>query len=164
MLEEEKEYFMNEAIKEAVKARDIDEVPIGAVVVKNNEIIGRGHNLRETTQDSTAHAEMLAIRDANEKLGNWRLEDCEMFVTLEPCMMCGGAMVLSRLKKVYYGPVDQKSGAAGTLMNVLNVEKLNHQVEVESGLLEEDCRHLLTSFFKDLRAKKKQRKKEMKDT
>lgn len=151
----EKHYFMNEAIKEASKAKDLDEVPIGAVIVKNDRIIGRGYNLRETSRNATTHAEMIAIQEANKTLENWRLEDCEMFVTLEPCVMCSGAIQLSRLKKIYFGPTDPKGGAAGTLVNLLQDERFNHQVEIESGVLEEKCREMLTTFFKELREKKR---------
>lgn len=152
--------WMNEAIKEAEKARAIDEVPIGAVVVKDGEIIGRGHNQRETSRNATTHAEMIAIQEANETLGNWRLEDCHLFVTLEPCVMCSGAIVLARLKSIYYGPSDPKGGAVRTLMQVLEDERLNHQCEVHAGVMEEECRSLLTTFFKDLRVRKKKNKLE----
>lgn len=156
--------WMNEAIKEAEKAKAIDEVPIGAVVVKDNKIIGRGYNQRETSQRATTHAEMIAIEEANITLGNWRLEDCHLFVTLEPCVMCSGAAVLSRLKSVYYGPEDPKGGAAKTLMHVLEDDRLNHQCEVYSGIMEEECRSLLTTFFKDLRERKKLEKRKNKDS
>lgn len=149
---------MKEAILEAKKAEAIGEVPIGAVLVKENEIIGRGHNQRETSQLAASHAEMLAIEEANKKLGNWRLEDCHLFVTLEPCVMCSGAIVLSRLKSVYYGAADPKGGAVRTLMTVLEDERLNHQCEVYPGILEEECGSLLTSFFRALREKKKAQK------
>ncbi|MDE1549936.1 tRNA adenosine(34) deaminase TadA [Jeotgalibaca caeni] len=152
----QKEQFMKEAIKEAEKARALGEVPIGAVVVLDGEIIGRGHNERETTNDATTHAEMLAIRDANRTLQNWRLEDAELFVTLEPCPMCSGAIILSRVKKVYYGAPDQKAGTAGTLMNLLEDERFNHQAAIETGILEEECRELLQSFFRELRKKRKE--------
>ena len=149
---------MKEAILEAKKAEAIGEVPIGAVLVKENEIIGRGNNQRETSQLAASHAEMLAIEEANKKLGNWRLEDCHLFVTLEPCVMCSGAIVLSRLKSVYYGAADPKGGAVRTLMTVLEDERLNHQCEVYPGILEEECGSLLTSFFRALREKKKAQK------
>lgn len=146
---------MNEALKEARKAKNIGEVPIGAVIVLDGTIIGRGHNERETSNDATTHAEMNAIRQANKKLDNWRLEDAEMFVTLEPCPMCSGAIILSRIKKVYYGASDLKAGTAGTLMNLLEDERFNHQAEVERGLLLEECKELLQSFFRELRKKRK---------
>ena len=157
---QEKEFFMREALKEAQKAYDQAEVPIGAVVVLNGEIIGRGHNLREKEQDATLHAEIKAIRQANQHLGSWRLEDCELFVTLEPCPMCSGAMILARLKKVTFGAFDPKAGTAGAFMNLLQDERFNHQVEVEQGILEDECKEILQIFFKDLRERNKQRKLE----
>ena len=159
---QEKEFFMREALKEAQKAYDQEEVPIGAVVVLNGEIIGRGHNLREKEQDATLHAEIKAIRQANQYLGSWRLEDCELFVTLEPCPMCSGAMILARMKKVIFGAFDPKAGTAGTFMNLLQDSRFNHQVEVEQGVLEEECQEILRSFFKGLRERNKQRKLEAK--
>ena len=159
----EKEFFMREAIKEAEKAEAKLEVPIGAVVVLNGEIIGRGHNVRELTHDATTHAEMIAIREANQHLGNWRLEDTQLFVTLEPCPMCSGAMILSRVKDLYYGAPDPKGGTAGTLMNLLGDERFNHQVNIEKGLLEEECAALLTDFFRMLRARKKAAKQAQKE-
>jgi len=159
----EKEFFMREAIKEAKKAEAKLEVPIGAVVVLNGEIIGRGHNVRELTHDATTHAEMIAIREANQHLGNWRLEDTQLFVTLEPCPMCSGAMILSRVKDLYYGAPDPKGGTAGTLMNLLGDERFNHQVDIEKGLLEEECAALLTDFFRMLRARKKAAKQAQKE-
>lgn len=159
----EKEFFMREAIKEAKKAEAKLEVPIGAVIVLNGEIIGRGHNVRELTHDATTHAEMIAIREANQHLGNWRLEDTQLFVTLEPCPMCSGAMILSRVKDLYYGAPDPKGGTAGTLMNLLGDERFNHQVNIEKGLLEEECAALLTDFFRMLRARKKAAKQAQKE-
>ena len=160
---QEKEFFMREALKEAQKAYDQAEVPIGAVVVLNGEIIGRGYNIREKEQDATLHAEIKAIRQANQHLGSWRLEDCELFVTLEPCPMCSGAMILARLKKVTFGAFDSKAGTAGTFMNLLQDERFNHQVEVEQGILEDECKALLQTFFKGLRERNKQRKQEAKE-
>ena len=159
---QEKEFFMREALKEAQKAYDQEEVPIGAVVVLTGEIIGRGHNLREKEQDATLHAEIKAIRQANQHLGSWRLEDCELFVTLEPCPMCSGAMILARMKKVIFGAFDPKAGTAGTFMNLLQDSRFNHQVEVEQGVLEEECQEILRSFFKGLRERNKKRKQEAK--
>lgn len=159
---QEKEFFMREALKEAQKAYDQEEVPIGAVVVLNGEIIGRGHNLREKEQDATLHAEIKAIRQANQHLGSWRLEDCELFVTLEPCPMCSGAMILARMKKVIFGAFDPKAGTAGTFMNLLQDSRFNHQVEVDQGVLEEECQEILRSFFKGLRERNKKRKQEAK--
>ena len=153
---------MREALKEAQKAYDQAEVPIGAVVVLNGEIIGRGHNLREKEQDATLHAEIKAIRQANQHLGSWRLEDCELFVTLEPCPMCSGAMILARMKRVVFGAFDPKAGTAGTFMNLLQDSRFNHQVEVEQGVLEDECKEILQQFFKGLRERNKQRKQEAK--
>lgn len=155
---EDKTYFMQEAIKEAHKAKEKLEVPIGAIVVLNGEIIGRGHNRREESNDATTHAEMLAIQEANRNLGNWRLEEAQLFVTLEPCPMCSGAMILSRVKELYYGASDPKGGTAGTLMNLLADERFNHQVQIESGLLEQECGELLSTFFRELRKRKKEEK------
>lgn len=156
---EEKEYYMNEAIKEAQKAAALAEVPIGAIVVIDGVIVGRGHNLREESQDATAHAEMYAIRQACRFVDNWRLERAQLFVTLEPCPMCSGAMILSRVAEVYFGAFDPKGGTAGTLMNLLDDGRFNHRAYVEGGILESDCGQLLTAFFRGLREKKKQAKK-----
>ncbi|MFS1510922.1 tRNA adenosine(34) deaminase TadA [Chengkuizengella sp. SCS-71B] len=144
-------HFMLEAIKEAKIAESKNEVPIGAVVVWKNKIIGRGHNLRETSFDSTAHAEMIAIREASDYLQAWRLLDCSLYVTLEPCAMCAGAIVQSRVKQVIYGASDPKAGCAGTLMNLLQEDRFNHQTEVVTGVLQEECSDLLKKFFKRLR-------------
>lgn len=151
----EKEYYMQEAIKEAQKAGAQKEVPIGAVLVLDGKIIGRGHNLREHTQDATAHAEMFAIREACRQEGSWRLEKSQLFVTLEPCAMCSGAMQLSRVEEVYFGAYDPKGGTAGTFMNLLEDQRFNHWSYVEGGILEETCGSLLTDFFKSLREAKK---------
>lgn len=148
-------YWMQQAITEAKKAEDILEVPIGAVIVKDGEIIGRGHNLRETTLDSTAHAEMIAIRQASVHLQAWRLLDCTLYVTLEPCPMCAGAIVQSRISRVVYGTSDPKAGCAGTLMNLLQDSRFNHQVEVTTDVMQEQCAHLLSNFFRNLRTKNK---------
>lgn len=154
-----KETYMREALIEAEKAREKGEVPIGAVVVLNGEIIGRAHNLRETTKNAITHAEILAIQDACKNQDAWRLEGAELYVTLEPCPMCSGAILLSRIATVYYGATDPKAGTAGTLMNLLQDSRFNHQCEVESGILVDECGAILTNFFRDLRAKKKQQKK-----
>lgn len=153
--EDEKAYFMREALAEARKAEAIAEVPIGAVIVKDHEIIGRGYNQRETSNRAISHAEVLAIEEANKVLDNWRLEDCALFVTVEPCVMCSGAIVQSRIPYVYYGASDYKGGTAGTLMNLLEESRFNHQSIVETGVLQEECSELLSSFFRKLRAKKK---------
>lgn len=147
--------YMELAIKEALKAKAIGEVPIGAIIVLNDEIIGSGYNLRETEQRSIAHAEMLAIDMACSELGTWRLEDATLYVTLEPCPMCAGAIVLSRVKRVVYGAADPKGGCAGTLMNLLDEKRFNHQAEVTNGILEDECGQLLSDFFRELRQKKK---------
>lgn len=150
--------YMLEAIKEAKKAELIKEVPIGAIIVYNGEIIARAHNLRESKQNAIAHAELLAIDQACKKLGTWRLEDAELFVTLEPCPMCSGAIILSRIKRVVYGAKDPKGGCAGTLMNLLQDERFNHNSEVVAGVLEKECGELLSVFFKNLRERKKKEK------
>lgn len=155
-----KEEWMRVAIEEAKKAEALAEVPIGAIVVHQGQIIGRGHNLRETTQNATTHAEMIAIQEACKAIGSWRLEETQLYVTLEPCPMCSGAMILSRVKEVYFGAYDPKGGTAGTLMNLLEDERFNHQAEVEGGILEEECGELLSMFFRNLRAKKKKLKKD----
>ncbi|NIK79842.1 tRNA(adenine34) deaminase [Paenibacillus castaneae] len=149
--EQEDQKWMLEAIAEANKAEQIGEVPIGAVVVRNNEIIGRGYNLRETRFDPTAHAEMVAIRDACERIGAWRLLDCTLYVTLEPCPMCAGAIVQARVKRVVYGTSDPKAGCAGTLMNLLQEPRFNHETELTSNILQPECAALLTQFFRKLR-------------
>lgn len=153
------EDYMRLAINEAKKARDINEVPIGAIIVHNGAVIAAAHNLRETEQSAVAHAELLAIEQACEALGSWRLEDAELYVTLEPCPMCSGAIILSRIKKVYYGATDPKAGCAGTLMNLLQDDRLNHQSEVISSLLKEECSQLLSDFFQEIRKRKKAEKK-----
>ncbi len=151
---------MLEALKEAQKAKLKGEVPIGAVIVRDGEIIGRGHNLTETTHDPTAHAEMQAIREAASVLGGWRLTGCRMFVTAEPCAMCAGAMIWARIEKVYIGTMDPKAGACGSVFNILQEDKLNHRVEIETGLMQEDCSRILKEFFKDLRKTKEQKSEE----
>jgi len=149
------EKYMRLAIDEALKAKDKLEVPIGAVIVQNDEVVASAYNLRETEQRSVAHAELLAIDEACKKLRTWRLEDATLYVTLEPCPMCAGAIVLSRVKRVVFGAYDPKGGCAGTLLNLLEFEKFNHQAEVVGGMLEEECVSLLTTFFRELRQRKK---------
>jgi tRNA(adenine34) deaminase len=141
------EYFMRLALREAARALEHDDVPIGAVVVKEGEVIGTGHNEREVRADPTAHAELLALREAARTLGSWRVLDAVMYVTLEPCAMCSGAIVLARVPRVVYGADDSKAGAAGSVLNVLDVPQLNHRPQVEGGLLAEDCAGLLREFF-----------------
>ncbi len=148
---EEKERFMEEALKEAKKAYDKLEVPVGAVIVKDGKIIARAHNLKETKYDTTNHAEILAIQKASKKLKNWRLTECEMYVTLEPCSMCAGALINARVKKVYIGANDEKAGAAGSVLNLFKDYKFNHNVEAEKGILKEECENILKNFFRQLR-------------
>ncbi|QHT63687.1 nucleoside deaminase [Paenibacillus lycopersici] len=144
---------MQAAIAEAKKAEALGEVPIGAVIVKDGAIIGRGHNLRETSLDPTAHAEMIAIREASRHLEAWRLLDCTLYVTLEPCPMCAGALVQGRIRKVVYGTIDPKAGCAGTLMNLLQEPRFNHETELVGGLMKQECADLLTRFFRRLRGR-----------
>lgn len=144
------EYYMNEALKEAKKAFNKKEVPVGCVIVYNNKIIARAHNLRVKKEKTLAHAELLAINKANKKLKSWRLEDCEVYVTLEPCAMCAGALMQARVKKIYYATSDNKGGALGGLFNLYN-QTFNHTIETVCGILEEDSKKLLKSFFKQLR-------------
>ncbi|WP_066496338.1 tRNA adenosine(34) deaminase TadA [Abyssisolibacter fermentans] len=148
------EYYMKLAIEEAYKAYEIKEVPIGAVIVKNNEVISEGYNLRETSKDATTHAEMIAIREACEKLGGWRLSGCCMYVTIEPCPMCAGAIVNSRIDRLVIGALDPKAGACGSVMNIVENPKLNHRVEVVKGILENECSKIMKDFFSELRSKK----------
>jgi len=151
-------YFMQMAIEEAKKAGEALEVPIGAVIVLDGEVIASAHNLRETDQTAIAHAELLAIDEACKKMGTWRLENAVLYVTLEPCAMCSGAIILSRIAKVVYGASDPKGGCAGTFMNLLQDDRFNHQSEVIAGVMEEECGRLLTTFFKELRLQKKTKK------
>lgn len=147
------EFWMRYAIEEARKAEQLGEVPIGAVIVRQGEIIGRGFNLRETHYDPTAHAEMIAIRQASEHLQAWRLLDCTLYVTLEPCPMCAGAIVQARVPTVVFGAPDPKAGCAGTLMNLLQEDRFNHRVELVEEVLREECGLMLTNFFRRLRGK-----------
>ena len=149
------EKFMREALKEAKKAYDKLEVPVGCVIVKDGKIISRGHNVKETKKDTTKHAEMIAIQKASKKLDSWRLLDCEMYVTLEPCSMCAGAIINSRIKKIYIGTKDEKTGAVGSVLNLLEDYKFNHKVEIESGIMQKECEKILKDFFKELRKSKK---------
>ena len=151
-------FFMQEALREAQRAEEIGEVPIGAVVVYQQEIIGRGHNLRESHADPTAHAEILAIQQAAQHLGDWRLEGCRLYVTLEPCPMCAGAILLSRIEHLIYGTPDPKAGCVDSLLNLLQDPRFNHQTEVISGILQHECRTRLRQFFQRLRQQKKKNK------
>ncbi len=148
---EEKEYYMKQAIKEAEKACKKLEVPVGAIIVKEGKIIARAHNQKETKTDTTKHAEILAIQKASKKIGAWRLIDCEMYVTLEPCSMCAGAIINSRIKKVYIGALDEKTGAVGSVLNLFKDYTFNHKVEYELGVMEKECQEILKKFFKELR-------------
>jgi len=147
------ECYMEQALMEAQKAIAIMEVPIGAVIVKNHEIIARGFNLRETSKDPTAHAEMIAIRQASQILGNWRLSDCDLYVTIEPCPMCAGAILLSRIRTLVIGSMDAKGGAAGSLLNIPEDDRFNHKTEIVTGILEEQCSQIMKEFFRELRNK-----------
>lgn len=149
------EKYMKAAIKQAKKAYALEEVPIGCVIVQNDKIIARGYNRRNTDKNTLAHAELSAIKKASKKTGDWRLEDCTMYVTLEPCQMCAGAIVQSRLKKVVIASMNPKAGCAGSILNLLQMKQFNHQVEIETGILEEECSNMLSCFFKELRQKKK---------
>jgi tRNA(adenine34) deaminase len=141
------EYFMRLALREAARAPEHDDIPVGAVVVRDGEVMATGHNEREVRADPTAHAEMIALREAARALGSWRVLDSVLYVTLEPCAMCAGAIVLSRVPRVVIGTSDPKAGAAGSVLNVLAEPRLNHRPQVQSGLLAEDCADLLRSFF-----------------
>lgn len=150
------EKYMKEALKEAKKAYEIDEVPIGCVIVKDGKIIARGHNLREKTNDTTAHAEIVAIRKATKKLKSWRLENCDIYVTIEPCSMCAGAIMWSKIKHVYFGAKDIKGGALGSSFNLFEVPNINHRPQVSGGILEEEAASLMKNFFKLKRENKKE--------
>ena len=152
-----KEYFMKQALKEAKKAYEKSEIPVGAVIVLNNKIIARGNNQKETLSSSISHAEINAIQKANKKLGEWRLLDCEMYVTLEPCSMCAGAIIQSRIKNIYIGTMDKKTGACGSVLNLLKDYPFNHKVEVEYNVLQNECEEILKDFFKNLREGKIER-------
>lgn len=149
------EKYMRAAIREAKKAYALEEVPIGCVIVQNDKIIARGYNRRNTDKNTLAHAELAAIKKASRKTGDWRLEDCTMYVTLEPCQMCAGAIVQSRLGKVVIGSMNPKAGCAGSVLNLLQMKEFNHQVEMVKGVLEEECSAMLSAFFQELREKKK---------
>ena len=149
------ERFMKQAITQAKKASRIGEVPIGCVIVYEGKVIGRGYNRRTTDKSTLAHAEIAAIKKATKVMGDWRLEDCTLYVTLEPCPMCAGAIVQSRMKRCVIGTMSPKSGCAGSILNLLDEPQFNHQVEVESGVLADECSDILKVFFKELRIKVK---------
>ena len=150
----EKEKFMKAALKEAQKAYEKEEVPIGVVIVKDDKIIAKAHNLKEIKKDTTEHAEIISIKKASKKLDSWRLTDCEMYTTLEPCPMCAGAIIQARIKKVYIGTMDEKTGACGSVLNLFKDHKFNHTVELEYGIMEKESKEILQDFFKKLRKKK----------
>lgn len=152
------EKYMNEALKEAKKAYKLGEVPIGCVIVYNGKIIGRGYNRRKTDKNTLSHAELTAIKKASKYIGDWRLEGCTMYVTLEPCQMCAGAIVQGRMDRIVIGCMSPKSGCAGSVINLLNISEFNHQVEIVKGISEEKCSGLLSEFFAELREKLKTEK------
>ncbi len=144
-------YFMDEALKEAYKAFEKDEVPIGAIVVLNNEIIGRGHNLTETTKDATNHAEIIAMKEAYKKVGDWRLENCYLFSTIEPCVMCSFASVLSRIDTIVYGAKNEKFGGIDSIVNIPSIKGLNHKLNIIPSIREKQSKELMQKYFKNLR-------------
>ena len=154
------EKYMRQALKQAKKAYALGEVPIGCVVVYENKIIGRGYNRRNTDKNTLSHAEITAINKASKKIGDWRLEGCTLYVTLEPCQMCAGACVQARVDRVVIGSMSPKSGCAGSVLNILQMEQFNHQVEIMSGVLEQECSSMLSEFFAQLRIKNKKEKEE----
>jgi tRNA(adenine34) deaminase len=161
MVMDEKDYkYMQMAVDEAMKAQALGEVPIGAIIVHDNKVIARAHNLRETTQNAVTHAELSAIQEACNALGSWRLEETTLYVTLEPCPMCAGAILQSRIPRVVYGARDPKGGCVDSLYRLLNDPRFNHECEVTEGVLGNECGEMLTSFFKDIRERKKKAKKE----
>lgn len=153
-MKNEDEKYMKQAITQAKKAESLSEVPIGAVIVREGRVIARAYNRRNTDKTALAHAEMLAIKKACKKVGDWRLEDCTLYVTLEPCQMCAGAIVQSRMKRVVIGAMNKKAGCAGSIYNLLEEERFNHRAEVKRGVLEAECSERMTAFFKELRGKK----------
>ena len=158
------EKYMREAIRLAKKAATLGEVPIGCVIEYKGKIIGRGYNRRKTDKNTLSHAELIAIRKASKKMDDWRLEECTMYVTLEPCQMCAGAIVQARIPEVVIGCMNPKAGCAGSILNILQVPEFNHQVNITRGILEDECSSLLTTFFKELREKNKAEKLKLKTT
>ena len=154
--------YMREALKEAKKAIRLGEVPIGCIIVYQDKIIGRGYNKRNTKKTTLAHAELIAIEKASKAMGDWRLEDCVMYVTLEPCQMCSGAIVQARIKKVVVGSMNPKAGCAGSILNLLQIKEFNHQVELETGVMEKECTRVLQDFFQELRIRNRKEKLEEK--
>ncbi|MDO5135194.1 MAG: tRNA adenosine(34) deaminase TadA [Eubacteriales bacterium] len=159
----EQERYMKEAIRQARKARALEEVPIGCVIVCQDKIVARGYNRRNTDKNTLSHAELNAIGKASKKLGDWRLEGCTMYVTLEPCQMCAGALVQSRIDRVVIGSMNPKAGCAGSVLNLLEMEGFNHKVEVVRGVLEEECSRMLSDFFRELRERKKEENRRIKE-
>ena len=159
MVMDNHERYMKEALKQAKKAYDIEEVPIGCIIVHEGKIIARGYNRRNIDKNTTSHAEMIAIKKASKKLGDWRLEECTMYITLEPCQMCAGAIVQARIPKVVIGSMNPKAGCAGSVINLLQMQEFNHQVDIVQGILQEECSHMLKDFFTDLRKMKALEKK-----
>lgn len=151
------EKYMREALRQARKAAQIGEVPIGCVIVHDDRIIARGYNKRNKQKTTLGHAEILAIQKASKRLGDWRLEDCTMYITLEPCPMCAGAIVQARIPRVVVGAMNPKAGCAGSILNLLQVDRFNHQAELVTGVLEEECQSVLRDFFRRLREEKRQR-------
>lgn len=151
----EDEKYMREALKLAKKAAGIDEVPIGCVIVHENKIIARGYNRRNMDKSTLAHAEIMAIKKASRVIGDWRLEDCTMYITLEPCQMCAGAIVQARIPKVVMGTMNAKAGCAGSVINILQMDGFNHKVEIVKGVMEDECKKIMQDFFKDLRERKR---------
>ena len=156
------EKYMKEALKQAKKAYELGEVPIGCVIVYQEKIVGRGYNRRNTDKNTLAHAEITAINKASKKIGDWRLEGCTLYVTLEPCQMCAGAIVQARITEVVLGSMNPKAGCGGSILNILEMPEFNHQVQVKRGVLAEECTHMLTTFFKELRIRNKQEKEQRK--
>jgi tRNA(adenine34) deaminase len=156
------EKYMKEALRQAKKAYRLGEVPIGCVIVHEGEIIGRGYNRRNTDKNTLAHAEITAINKASKKMGDWRLEECTLYVTLEPCQMCAGAIVQARIPEVVMGCMNPKAGCAGSILNILEMPQFNHQVQVTRGVLEQECSEMLKTFFTELRVRNKQEKEEKK--
>jgi len=156
------EHFMRLALKQAAKAKAIGEVPIGCIIVCGGKVVGRGYNRRNTNKTTLAHAELIAIDKASRKLGDWRLEGCTLYVTLEPCQMCSGAIVQSRIDRVVVGAMNPKAGCAGSILNILQMAEFNHQAELATGVLEEECQEVLQGFFQELRQRNRREKEEKK--
>lgn len=152
--------YMREALKQAKKAALLGEVPIGCVIVYQDKIIGRGYNKRNTNKTTLSHAELVAIRKASKTMGDWRLEDCTIYITLEPCQMCSGAIVQARIKRAVIGTMNPKAGCAGSILNLLQMEEFNHQVDISTGVLKDECTEILQTFFKELRIRNKKEKLE----